>query len=56
MQTARQKAADFRNRYGYECPVDYLAKVLADQFQARRRHAGRGRGPRAPVARPRLLR
>ena len=33
VQEARQKAADFRNKYGYECPVDYLAKVIADRFQ-----------------------
>ena len=35
VQEARQKAADFRNKYGYECPVDYLAKVIADRFQVR---------------------
>jgi len=35
VQQARQHAADFRHKFGYECPVDYLAKVLADQFQAR---------------------
>jgi len=33
VQEARQKAADFRNKYGYECPVDYLAKAIADRFQ-----------------------
>ncbi len=37
VQQARQQAADFRHKFGYECPVDYLAKVLADQFQARAR-------------------
>lgn len=34
---ARAEAADFRFKYGYECPVDYLAKKIADMFQARRR-------------------
>ena len=33
---ARAEAANFRFTYGYECPVDYLAKQLADMFQARR--------------------
>jgi 20S proteasome subunit alpha 1 len=37
VQQAREQAAEFRNKYGYECPVDYLAKKLADQFQARLR-------------------
>jgi len=49
VQQAREKAADFRNKYGYECPVDYLAKALADQFQARWRAgctAPRGAAPR----------
>jgi 20S proteasome subunit alpha 1 len=35
VQQARTHAADFRFKFGYECPVDYLAKMLADQFQAR---------------------
>ena len=35
VQEARTHAADFRFKYGYECPVDYLAKTMADQFQAR---------------------
>lgn len=35
VQQARTAAADFRFKFGYECPVDYLAKTLADQFQAR---------------------
>lgn len=30
---ARQQAAEFRFTYGYEVPVDYLAKVLADKAQ-----------------------
>lgn len=33
VQKARQEAAEFRFKYGYEMPVDYLAKVLADQAQ-----------------------
>lgn len=33
VQQARQQAAEFRFKYGYECPVDYLAKVLADKAQ-----------------------
>ena len=35
VQQARTHAADFRFKFGYECPVDYLAKTLADPFQAR---------------------
>lgn len=33
VQQARQQAAEFRFKYGYEIPVDYLAKVLADKAQ-----------------------
>ncbi len=33
VQNARQQAAEFRFKYGYECPVDFLAKVLADKAQ-----------------------
>lgn len=33
VQQARQQAAEFRFTYGYEIPVDYLAKVLADKAQ-----------------------
>lgn len=33
VQHARQQAAEFRFTYGYEVPVDYLAKVLADKAQ-----------------------
>ena len=33
VQKARAEAAEFRFKYGYEMPVDYLAKVLADQAQ-----------------------
>ena len=30
---ARSEAAEFRFKFGYEMPVDYLARVLADQAQ-----------------------
>ncbi len=33
MQKARAEAAEFRFKYGYEMPVDFLARVLADQAQ-----------------------
>jgi hypothetical protein len=33
VQQARHQAAEFRFTYGYEMPVDYLAKVLADKAQ-----------------------
>jgi len=33
VQKARSEAAEFRFKFGYEMPVDYLAKVLADQAQ-----------------------
>lgn len=33
VQNARQQAAEFRFNYGYEIPVDYLAKVMADKAQ-----------------------
>lgn len=33
MQNARQQANEFRFKFGYEIPVDYLAKVLADKAQ-----------------------
>lgn len=39
VQTARKEAADFRFKFGYEMPVDYLAKVIADQFQVYTQHA-----------------
>mmetsp|Transcript_8702 Transcript_8702/g.15048 ORF Transcript_8702/g.15048 Transcript_8702/m.15048 type:complete len:248 (-) Transcript_8702:207-950(-) len=39
VQQARQQAAEFRFKYGYECPVDYLAKVLADKAQVYTQHA-----------------
>lgn len=39
VQQARQQAAEFRFKYGYECPVDFLAKVLADKAQVYTQHA-----------------
>ncbi|PNW70092.1 hypothetical protein CHLRE_17g705400v5 [Chlamydomonas reinhardtii] len=39
VQQARQQAADFRFKFGYEVPVDYLAKVLADKAQVYTQHA-----------------
>lgn len=33
VQQCRQQAAEFRFKFGYEIPVDYLAKVLADKAQ-----------------------
>ena len=33
VQKARSEAAEFRFKFGYDMPVDYLAKVLADQAQ-----------------------
>lgn len=39
MQRARADAAEFRFNYGYEIPVDYLAKQMADQAQVYTQHA-----------------
>ena len=39
MQKARRKAADFKQHYGYEVPVDVLANILADEFQVYTQHA-----------------
>ncbi|KDD75255.1 proteasome subunit protein [Helicosporidium sp. ATCC 50920] len=36
---ARSEAAEFRFKYGYEMPVDVLARVLADQAQVHTQHA-----------------
>ncbi|KFM23542.1 Proteasome subunit alpha type-6 [Auxenochlorella protothecoides] len=36
---ARSEAAEFRFKYGYEMPVDFLARVLADQAQVYTQHA-----------------
>ena len=33
VQDARQKAADFRYKYGYDAPVDYMAQRMADTAQ-----------------------
>lgn len=35
MQRARRDAAEFKYEYGYEIPVHYLAKKLADENQVR---------------------
>ena len=39
VQNARQQAAEFRFKFGYEIPVDFLAKVLADKAQVYTQHA-----------------
>jgi 20S proteasome subunit alpha 1 len=39
VQKARRKAADFKQHYGYEVPVDVLANILADEFQVYTQHA-----------------
>lgn len=39
VQQARHQAAEFRFTYGYEIPVDYLARVLADKAQVYTQHA-----------------
>lgn len=39
VQKARKKAADFKQTYGYEVPVDVLANILADEFQVYTQHA-----------------
>lgn len=33
VQQARQQAAEFRFKFGYEMPVDYLARTMADKAQ-----------------------
>lgn len=44
VQQARHQAAEFRFTYGYEIPVDYLAKVLADKAQVYTQVRGGQRG------------
>ena len=39
VQKARSEAAEFRFKFGYEMPPDYLARVLADQAQVYTQHA-----------------
>lgn len=39
IQKARQEAAEFRFKFGYEIPPDYLARILADQAQVYTQHA-----------------
>lgn len=39
VQKARKAASDFRFENGYEIPVDYLARLLADQAQVYTQHA-----------------
>ncbi|CAM8904765.1 unnamed protein product [Rhodiola kirilowii] len=39
VQQARNEAADFRHRYGYEMPVDTLARWMADKSQVYTQHA-----------------
>lgn len=39
VQKARSEAAEFRFKYGYEIPPDFLARILADQAQVYTQHA-----------------
>jgi 20S proteasome subunit alpha 1 len=39
VQKARAQAAEFRFKFGYDCPVDFLARALADQAQVYTQHA-----------------
>jgi 20S proteasome subunit alpha 1 len=39
VQHARQSAAEFRFQFGYEVPVDFLAKKIADKAQVYTQHA-----------------
>eukprot|EP00887_Chlorella_sp_A99_P005899 scaffold1.g5899.t1 len=40
VQKARADAAEFRFKFGYEMPVDFLARTLADENQVRTQKAG----------------
>eukprot|EP00803_Ostreobium_quekettii_P010531 evm.model.scf_244.11 EVM.evm.TU.scf_244.11 scf_244:96477-97217(+) len=39
VQEAREAASSFRMNFGYDVPVDYLAKVIADKAQVRTQQA-----------------
>lgn len=49
VQRARSEAAEFRFKYGYEIPVDHLARILADQAQVRTQKAGLRPGAVVPI-------
>merc|ERR1712070_823367 len=38
-QRMRQEAADFHHKFGYECPVDFLARRMGDVAQIYTQHA-----------------